>query len=119
MLGLLLKVGLGLIVALGAGAGIAYYTDYGLEAVVVSKDCGSTGGSGGGFFPFAAPSVTVKTKIGGLRHTEPLSAPQYCHAIEPGNFVVYHIRSGHTTVYSMEGGRCIYDSTTGLANCPT
>jgi hypothetical protein len=120
-----LRIGLGLVVALVAGAGIAYSTDYGLEATVVGKDCGSSGGNGGGqVLPLAdpeaqaAPSVTVKTKIGGLRHTQGL-APQYCQAVQQGNFVIYHIRSGRTTLYETDGGRCIYDSGSGLANCPT
>lgn len=117
VVGLALKIGLGVVVALVAGAGIAYSTDYGVQAVVVSKDCGTTGSGGGGAFPFAAPSVTVKTKIGGLRHTESL-APQYCAAVEPGMLVVYHIRTGRTTIYKSDGS-CFWDSMNGLADCPS
>jgi hypothetical protein len=115
---LALRVGLGLVVSLVAFAGIVYATDYGVEAVVVSKECGGSGGSPGGPFPLAAPSVTVKTKLGGLRHTQSLP-PQQCAVVQAGNYVVYHIRSGRTVLYDHEGGRCLYDSTGGLAGCPS
>jgi hypothetical protein len=117
-LGLLsLRLGLGLVVALAAFAGIVYATDYGLEATVVGKDCGATGGGGGTPFPLAAPSVTVKTKVGGLRHTQGLPAQQ-CAVVQVGNFVIYHIRSGRTSLYQSEGGSCIYDSVGGVNGCP-
>ena len=122
-LGLLaLRVGLGLVVALVAVGGIVYLTDYGVEATVVSKDCGATGGSNGGGLPFAlrgasGPTVTVKTKVGGLRHTQDLPAQQ-CAAVPIGGFVVYHIRSGRTSLYQSEGGACIYDSRGGIGGCP-
>ncbi|HUR63594.1 MAG TPA: hypothetical protein VM241_03845 [Candidatus Thermoplasmatota archaeon] len=108
-----LRIGLGAIVALAALAGIVYATDYGVEATVVSKDCGA----GGGVVPLAAPSVTVRTKVAGLRHTQGLPAQQ-CAAVPVGGFVVYHIRSGRTTLYESEGGSCIYDSVNGVGGCP-
>jgi hypothetical protein len=113
---LALRIALGAVVALVAFAGIVYATDYGLQATVVGKDCSLPGSSG--TFPLAAPSVTIKTKIGGLRHTQSLPVDQ-CGAIQVGNFVVYHIRSGRTSIYQSEGGSCIYDSVGGLHGCPT
>lgn len=112
---LVVRVALGLLVALVAGGAIVYATDYGLEAEVVAKDCGAT--TPGGAFPLAAPSVTVKTKLGGLRHTQGLPAQQ-CAVVQVGNFVVYHIRSGRTSLYESEGGACIYDSEGGVRGCP-
>jgi len=113
-----LRIGLGLIVALGAVVGIVYATDYGVQATVVGKDCGSSGGSsGGGIFPVSGPSVTVKTKMAGLRHTQSLPAEQ-CGIVQVGNFVIYHIRSGRTSLYQSEGGTCIYDSVGGVNGCP-
>jgi hypothetical protein len=115
---LALRIGLGAVVALVAFAGIVYATDYGVQATVVSKDCGTGGaGGGGGVFPLAAPSVTVKTKVGSLRHTQGLPAEQ-CAAVPVGGFVVYHLRSGRTSLYQSEGGACIYDSAGGVGGCP-
>lgn len=121
---LALRVGLGAVVALVAFAAILYATDYGLQATVVSKDCvGGAGSSpsGGplplGYAPADGPSVTVKTKIGGLRHTQSLPSDQ-CTAVPVGGFVVYHIRSGRTSLYQSEGGACIYDSVGGVGGCP-
>jgi hypothetical protein len=118
-LGLLsLRIALGLLVAVVAGGAILYATDYGLEADVVGKDCSGTGGGAPGSpLPLGSPSVTVKTKLGGLRHTQSLPAQQ-CAVVQVGNFVVYHVRSARTSVYQAEGGSCIYDSTGGPAGCP-
>jgi hypothetical protein len=110
---LTLRIGLGVVVALVAFAGIVYATDYGVEATVVGKDCGA----GGGVLPLSAPSVTVKTKVGALRHTQGLPAQQ-CAVVPVGGFVVYHIRSGRTSLYETEGGKCIYDSARGVGGCP-
>jgi hypothetical protein len=117
LLAVALKVLLGLVVAVVAVAGIAYATDYGMEATVVSKDCGA-GGDGGNPIPLSDPSVTVKTRIGELRHTQSIPATE-CQAIQPGNFVVYHIKSGRTSLFETEGGKCIYDSIGGVGGCPT
>ncbi|MEA3202666.1 MAG: hypothetical protein QOI63_332 [Thermoplasmata archaeon] len=110
---LALRIGLGAVVALVAFAGIVYATDYGLQATVVSTSCHPAGVFGGG----GTDSVTVKTKLGGLRHTQALPTEQ-CLAVPVGAFVVYHIRSGRTSVYASEGGECIYDSVGGAHGCP-
>jgi hypothetical protein len=109
-----LRIGLGLIVALGAVVGIVYATDYGVQATVRSTQCGTPGflGSGAG-----TGAVTIQTKIAGLRHTQAVPNDQ-CLLISPGNFVVYHIRSGRTSLYKSEGGTCIYDSVGGAGGCP-
>ena len=84
------------LVAIAAGG--AYIADYGLEGTVVEKRC---------------PSLTVETKLLGIRHTKDDVPLLQCGAIQVGNFVVYHIRSGRTLVYQSEGGRCLFDSDRG------
>lgn len=91
-----------LLILLGVGAGFAYATDYGLEATVTEKDCVAD----------PEPTVRVKTRVGGIGHTVEVPSEQ-CATIQPGNFVVYHLRSSRTIIYEAEGGPCIYDTETG------
>ncbi len=95
----------GLLGALVLLAGILYMSDYGLEATVVEKSCIAagpfgTGGRDGG--------VTVQTKMLGIRHVVQDVDATACSAIQPGNFVIFHIRSGATYLFESEGGACIY-----------
>lgn len=88
-----------LVVVLLIAAGVyAYATDYGVEASVVSKKCAES-----------PPTVTVKTKVGGLAETVQVGVTE-CGVIQPGNFVVYHIRSERTIIYQSEGGKCLFDT---------
>lgn len=79
--------------------GLYYAADRPLEADVVDKRCSALGPS----------EVVVKTRLFGVRHTSPVDAMS-CGAVPVGAFVLYHVRSGHTVVYEIEGGRCIWDS---------
>ncbi len=80
-----------------------YASDYGAEANVTGKDCNAN-----------PPTVDVKTKLFGVKRTVDVERQQ-CFIIEQGNFVVFRIRSAHTTIYEFEGGKCIYDTKTGPA----
>lgn len=85
----------------GAGGTAAYLfaSDYKAEATV-QEDC-------------AGGQVDVKTKRFGLDHTVTDIPPQQCLLLKKDSFVEYRIRSRHTTLYEVEGGRCIYDTVTG------
>ncbi|MES2154805.1 MAG: hypothetical protein V4510_06680 [bacterium] len=116
-LGLTVKIALGVVGVLGLVAGVAYASDFGIEATVSEVQCA---GGGNPNFPqlFATTdsSATVTTRLFGLRHSVDLSR-QVCLALRPDNFVVYHIRTGHTIVYQDSSkAHCIYDSDTGV--CP-
>lgn len=87
-----------LVVLIGVGA---YAADYGAEANVTGKDCQAS-----------PPTVDAKTKLFGVKRTVDVERQQ-CFVIEKGNFVVYRIRSGQTTIYEVEGGQCLYDTKTG------
>jgi hypothetical protein len=85
---------------------IAYWADYSVDATVTKKvDTGSS------------CEITVKTKMLGITHTMKDLDAQTCFAVHEGNFVTYHIRSKHTTLFESQGGNCIYDSITGPM-CP-
>jgi hypothetical protein len=116
-----------LALVVGAVGGILYATDYGVEASVAETHCA---GSGNPFFPglpAATPTpapapaaaqpdstVTVVTDVLGLRRTVSLPSEQ-CHALRPDNFVVYHVRSGHTTLYrDATKAVCLWDSDVGV-----
>lgn len=104
----------GLAIVLAAVAGGLYLNDYAIEATVIDKDCGSSGGVFGGG---ATSKVTVRTKAFGIEHTLKdfdNSKCQILRAGEDGNFAVYHVRSERTILYEREGGSCIYDSAKGL-----
>jgi hypothetical protein len=100
ILGLVLLV-LVLVVATGV---FLYATDYPVKAEVVEKECQPV--------PPDPPSVTVKTRLGRLSETVPVTATE-CLVIQAGNFVEYHIRSERTIIYERDpslGGRCVYDT---------
>lgn len=90
-----------LVVLLVVVAVSAYAMDYGVEATVEKTNCG-----------LQPPTVTVDAGMFGTRDVE--VTPDQCGILRPNNFVVYHIRTQHTTIYETEGGRCLYDSETGL-----
>ncbi len=113
-IGLTVKIVLGVIAALVGLAGLAYASDYGVQATVQETHCA---GGTNPFFPnvLAATDsfVVVGTQFFGT-HSFGLDRDA-CVALRPANFVVYHIRTGHTIVYqdsSMHA--CIYDSNTGV-----
>ena len=99
LLGLVASV-VGLLVAgVGGTVGYLYATDARVDATVTDKDC-------------VLDVIAVKTKAFSLDHKVHDVPAQECAVIQVGNFVQYHIRSAHTTVYSSEGGVCLYDSIT-------
>lgn len=93
----------GLVVVLAAIGGTMYASDFAIEATVVDTECGFLGGT---------REITVKTKLFGIEHTLEDVPEEQCTTVREGNFAVYHIRSGHTTLYDREGGNCLYDSET-------
>lgn len=99
----------GLVGALGATGGILYATDFALEATIIDKDCGGSGGSGP-LRVLEAPEVSVETKLFGISHTIQDIPIEQCSTVQVGNFVKYHVRSERTIIYENEGGKCIYDS---------
>jgi len=82
--------------ALAAIALLFYAADYGLEATITSK-----GNDGGGRF------VIATTDIGSIDSKHYLPLVQWT-TIQPGNYVVYHVRSGGIEVYSEEGGKQLW-----------
>ncbi|MDX1612498.1 MAG: hypothetical protein R3185_09010 [Candidatus Thermoplasmatota archaeon] len=82
---LIALVAVGGLVLFGMGL---YVSDYGIEAVVVDKDC---------------PNVTVETKIGGIQVTRQATQTQ-CAGVTIGSEVVYHIRSGEVEYRPKAGG---------------
>jgi hypothetical protein len=99
-----------LVAVLAAGAGLAYAMDMPVEATVVRKSepCKLVGSN----------SVTVQAKLLGIEHTVTGLEREPCLAVNSGNFVKYHIRSGRTSLWVREGGPCIYDSVDGVGGCP-
>jgi len=116
-LALTIKITIGVIGGLLAIGGIAYAMDVSIDAVVTQKNCGGTGNP---YFPHvlgADSTVTVQTRLFGIGHTVSLSR-DVCLALRPNNYVVYHIRSGHTVLYE-DGSQthCMYDSATSTGAC--
>jgi hypothetical protein len=92
-----------LLAVLGIVLGVAAYaSDYSVQGTVTEKKCG-----------FMPPTVTIHTKQLGITKPVEVSTDQ-CGILSPGNFVVYRIRSGRTTIYEREGGGCLYDTDTGI-----
>jgi hypothetical protein len=67
-----------LVAALGLVAGGLYIADYGVEATIVEKNC---------------PEVVAETHVGGFEVTREVQGVS-CAVVQPGDIVVYHIRSG-------------------------
>ncbi|MCA1812435.1 MAG: hypothetical protein LC624_00615 [Halobacteriales archaeon] len=81
-----------LLVLLAAGL---YATDYGVGATITQK-----GNDSSGYY------IVAHTQFG-LDVKKPLPLEQWV-ALSVGNFVVYHVQSGHTKVYDREGGALLY-----------
>ena len=97
------------LVVVVAGIGVGFYvSDYGMEATVIDKQCGSSGT--GGSLLQVSWSITVKTKAFGIEHTLEDVPPEQCGLINKGNFVRYHLQSQRTIVWQAEGKSCIYDT---------
>lgn len=83
------------------GVGVyLYFDDYKVEANVQETRC-------------AQGEIDIKTKLLGIEHTVVDVPLQQCSLLEKGNFVEYRVRSQRTTLWDVEGGKCIYDSLTG------
>jgi len=74
---------------------LLYATDYGVEATVTDK------GHDTEYYFIAS------TKLGGFPVKHPLPVDQW-NAVNKGNFIVYHIASGHYELYQREGGPMLY-----------
>lgn len=74
----------------------AWLVDYGVEGTVTDK-----GRTPQGCF------VEFTTDIGGVAVERPLSCSKVS-VVQRGYFVVYHLRSGTTEVYTSDDGRLIY-----------
>lgn len=100
----------GLVVLLGAIAGIYYATDGAVDATVTDKQCGFGGGT-----------VTVVTKfpVSGIEHTLQDVPADQCNVINKGNFVRYNLQSERTSIWQSEGGSCLYDTKYGPTGCST
>lgn len=103
---------LGAVVAVAVLGGVAtvgylYATDYAMEADVQEKQCQ------GPAVDDLLNVVSVKTRLFGLDHDVAGVPDPQCTLLQPGDRVVYHVRSKHTTLYDSEG-RCRYDSETGV-----
>lgn len=108
LVGTLVVIGLVLVGgAVGTGAYL-YATDYVLKADVQDKLCL------GPVAPDDGNVVSVKTRVLGLDHDVKGIPDQQCQLLSEGNYVEYHVRTKHTTLYEREGGKCIYDSLTGI-----
>lgn len=83
---------------LGTG-GYLYASDYGFKADVEAQHC-------------SIPAVTVKTELFGLQHDIGGITVDQCANLLPGDRVVYHVRTKHTTIYNAQGV-CMYDTETG------
>ncbi len=68
--------------------GLLYVVDYGVEATIVAKSC---------------PDVTVETHVGGIEVTQRVRQSQ-CTAVQRGDVVVYHIRTGDLEYHPKGGG---------------
>lgn len=101
-----------LIIALAVVGGIIYVTDTPVQATVVDKEC-SNPILGGGM-----DSVTVQTKLFGIRHTLTDIRNDQCLLVQEDNFVEYRIRSERTSIWKDEGGLCIWDTLYGANGCP-
>lgn len=108
LVGVLVTVALCLVGAAAGTAGYLYATDYVLKADVKDTLCL------GPLQPDDANVVSVKTRAFGLGHDVKGIPDDECRLLAKGNFVEYHIRTKHTTLYEREGGKCIYDSLTGV-----
>ena len=108
LVGVIAIVALVLVGGTVATGGYLYATDYTLKADVQDKLCL------GPLAPDDGNTVSVKTRLLGLGHDVTGIPDQQCQLLSEGNYVEYRIRSRHTTLYEKEGGKCIYDTVTGI-----
>ncbi len=80
--------------------GVAYAADAPMDATIKEKKCTAS-----------QPTVTVVTDLFGITKSLKMTHDK-CSAIQQDNFVRYHLRSGHTQIYSTKGGACVFDSVT-------
>jgi hypothetical protein len=102
----------GILIALAVGAvgtGVYLYaTDYMLTADVQDKACG------GPIVPDVQNVVAIKTRMLGIDHEVKGIPDQQCLLLNEGDYVEYHIRTKHTTLYRSNGA-CVYDTEAGTA----
>jgi hypothetical protein len=105
-----LVAGILIFVAVGAvGTGVYLYaTDYMLTADVQQTACG------GPVVPDVKNVVAVRTRMLGIDHEVKGIPDQQCLLLSEGDYVEYHIRSKHTTLYRSNGA-CVYDTEAGTA----
>jgi hypothetical protein len=108
LVGVIVTVALCLVGATAGTAGYLYATDYVLKADVQDTLCL------GPLQPDDSNVVSVKTRTFGFGHDVKGIPDQQCQLLSSGNYVEYHLRTKHTTLYEREGGKCIYDSLTGV-----
>lgn len=99
----------GLVGATAVTGGILYASDFAVEATIVDKECSLSN-----LASAQERFVAVKTKLFAIDHKLADVPLDQCNIIQVGNFVEYHIRSGHTRVYDSEGGKCLFDSETTI-----
>ncbi|HWG90849.1 MAG TPA: hypothetical protein VNZ52_08395 [Candidatus Thermoplasmatota archaeon] len=99
-------IGLGLVVLLTAGTGAyLYFSDYAAEATVTEKGTDDSG----------QRYVIVTPKLYPYPVKVSVSSQEY-EVICKDYFVLYRIQSGHTQVYSREGGSLIYETGRGIVD---
>jgi hypothetical protein len=106
--GFLVVAGLVLVGAAAGTGAYLYATDFTLKADVQETLC---------LGPVQADDanvVAVKTRVLGIDHEVKGIPDQQCQLLSEGNYVEYRVRSKHTTIYEREGGKCIYDTVTGV-----
>jgi hypothetical protein len=95
-------VGVGLV----GTAVVLYAIDYKMTADVQDKSCG------GPVIPDVKNVVHIKTRILGIDHDVNGIPDQQCLLLSEGDYVEYHIRTKHTTLYRSNGA-CVYDNEDG------
>ncbi|MFA5943941.1 MAG: hypothetical protein WC876_05700 [Candidatus Thermoplasmatota archaeon] len=107
-----LGVIVGIVVALAlaaVGGGVYLYaTDYKMTADVKDTSCG------GPIVPDVQNVVAIKTRTLGIDHDVKGIPDQQCLLLVEGDYVEYHIRTKHTTLYRSNGA-CVYDTEKGTA----
>lgn len=99
------------IVALVGVLGTATYlyaTDHELTADVTATRCGGLG------VPDIENVVSIRTRFVAIDHDVTGIPDRECLLLGEGDYVEYHVRSKHTTLYRSNGA-CVYDSETGTA----
>jgi hypothetical protein len=108
LVGVIVAIVAVLAAATAGTAGYLYATDAILKADVKGTLCL------GPLQPDDDNTISVKTRLLGLDHDVTGVPDQECQLVDQGNYVEYHVRSRHTTLYERQGGKCIYDTLTGV-----